>query len=131
MPHLASVGRGKRTSSEESLSWRDEIDIVLQEWIAALGGREAGQRWRRVGTAQPTGEAGVYVVDIRSSDLTADQADNLRLAGPDGRSVRAGFPVMEVTIDGELMRLRTAEFAAPAEPHLWRLRQEPTFLVSA
>lgn len=113
------------------MSWRDEIDIVLHEWIAALGGGEGGPRWRRVGTAQPTGEAGVYVVDIRSSDLTADQADNLRLAGPDERSVRHGFPVTEATIDGELVRLRVAEFADPAEPHLWRLRQEPTFLVTA
>ncbi len=131
MPHSASAGRGSDTSSEESLSWRDEIDIVLQEWIAALRGEQGRQPWRRVGRAQPTGEAGVYVVDIRSSDLTADQADNLRLAGPDERGVRDGFPVMEATIDGELMRLRVAEFAAPAEPYLWRLRQEPTFLVTA
>ncbi|MGD0244059.1 MAG: AAA domain-containing protein [Streptosporangiaceae bacterium] len=40
------------------MSWRDEIDIVLREWIAALGGGEGGQRWRRVGTARPTREAG-------------------------------------------------------------------------
>jgi len=120
-----------RSSSEESLSWRDEIDIVLQEWVAALGGERGRQPWRRVGAARPTREAGVYVVDIRSSDLTADQADNLRLAGPDERSVQGGFPVTETTIDGELVRLRVAEFAAPAEPYLWRLRQEPTFLVTA
>ena len=75
------------------MSWRDEIDIVLQEWTAALGGGEGGQRWRRVGSAQPTREAGFYVVDIRSSDLTADQADNLRLAEPDERSVRDGSPL--------------------------------------
>ena len=123
--------RESRSTSEESLSWRDEIDIVLQEWIAALAGEEVGQRWRRVGTARPTGQAGFYVVDIRSSDLTADQADNLRLAGPDEPSVQGGFPVMETTIDGELMRLRVAEFATPHEPYLWRLRQEPTFLVTA
>jgi hypothetical protein len=113
------------------LSWRDEIDIVLQEWIAVLGGGQGGQRWQRVGTARLAGEPGVYVVDIRASDLTADHADNLRLAGPDDRSVQAGFPVMEATIDGELMRLRVAEFAAPAEPYLWRLRQEPAFLITA
>ena len=126
MPHSAATERGKAASIRRgSLSWRDEIDIVLQEWTAALGGGEGGQRWRRVGSARPTREAGFYVVDIRSSDLTADQADNLRLAEPDERSVRDGFPVMEATIDGELMRLRVAEFAAPAEPYLWRLRQEP------
>jgi hypothetical protein len=81
------------TDSEGSLSWREEIDIVLQEWIAALGGNQGRQRWQRVGTAQPTGEPGVYVVDIRASDLTADQTDNLRRAGPDGAGVQAGFPV--------------------------------------
>ena len=70
------------------MSWRDEIDVVLQAWIAALGRGQGGQRWRRIGTAQPTGEAGVYVVDIRSSDLTADQADNLRL----GRTGRTDCP---------------------------------------
>jgi hypothetical protein len=113
------------------LSWREEIDIVLQEWIAALGGHQGRQRWQRVGTARPTGEPGVYVVDIRASDLTADQTDNLRLAGPDGAGVQAGFPVMEATIDGELIRLRVAEFAAPAHPYLWRQRQQPTFLVTA
>jgi AAA domain-containing protein/phospholipase D-like protein len=113
------------------LSWRDEIDIVLQAWIAALGGGQGGQRWRPVGPARPTGEPGVYIADIRASDLTADQADSLRLAGTDERSVQAGFPVMEATIDGEVMRLRVAEFASPAEPTLWRQRQQPTFLVTA
>ena len=29
------------------------------------------------------------------------------------------------------MRLRVAEFAAPAEPYLWRLRQGPVFLITA
>lgn len=119
------------TSSEGSLSWRDEIDIVLQEWIAALGGGQGGQRWQRVGAARSGGEPGLYVVDIRASDLTADQPDELRLAGPDERSVQAGFPVMEATFDGEILRLRVAEFAAPAGPYLWRLRQEPTFLITA
>jgi hypothetical protein len=112
------------------LSWRDEIDIVLREWIANLGG-QGGQRWKRVGAAHPTGEPGVYVVDIRATDLTADHADNLRLAGPDDRSAQAGFPVMETTVEGELLRLRVAEFAAPAEPYLWRQRQQPAFLVTA
>jgi len=112
------------------LSWRDEIDIALQEWIALLGGGEGGQRWQRVGSARPTGEPGVYVADTRASGLTADQVDNLRMAGPDDRSVQAGFPVMDATFEGELVRLHVAEFAALAEPYLWRLRQEPTFLVT-
>jgi len=38
---------------------------------------------------------------------------------------------MEVTVDGELLRVRVAEFAALADPCLWRLRQQPTFLVTA
>jgi hypothetical protein len=104
---------------------------IQQEWIAALGRDQGERRWQRVGTARSTGESEVYVVDIRASDLTADQTDNLRLAGPDGVSVQAGFPVMEATIDGELIRLRVAEFAAPAQPYLWRQWQQPTFLATA
>jgi hypothetical protein len=112
------------------LSWREEIDIVLQEWVAALGGGQGGQRWQRLGTARPTAEPGIYVADIRATNVNADQAHNLRLAGPDDRNVQAGFPVMEATFEGELVRLRVAEFAALAEPYLWRLRQEPAFLIT-
>jgi AAA domain-containing protein/phospholipase D-like protein len=113
------------------LSWREEIDIALQDWVTALGGGQGRQRWQRVGTARPTAEPGVYIADIRATDLTADQADNLRLAGPDDRNVQAGFPVMEATFEGELVRLRVAEFATVDKPHLWRLQQEPAFLVTA
>lgn len=113
------------------MSWRDEIGTVLEAWVAALGGVQGGERWKRVGTARPTREPGGYAVDIRGSDLTADQADNLRLAGPEKRSIRDGFPVLEATVDGELLRVRVAEFAAPAEPYVWRLGQQPTFLVTA
>jgi hypothetical protein len=113
------------------LGWRDEIRTVLEEWVAALGGERGGEGWQRLGTARTMGEPGVYAVDIRGMDLTADQADNLRLAGSERRSVRGGFPVMEATVDGELLRVRVAEFAAPAEPYVWRLRQAPTFLVTA
>ena len=112
------------------MSWREEIDIVLRDWEAALGGGRGGQRWRRVGAARPTAEPGVYVVDIRASDLTVDQVDNLRLAGPDDRNVQAGFRVMDATFEGELVRLRVAEFAPPDGLCLWRLRQEPAFLIS-
>lgn len=112
------------------MSWRDEIGTVLQAWVDALGGEQSGERWQRIGTARPIGEPGVYAVDIRGSDLTADQADNLRLAGPEVGSIRGGFPVMEATVDGELLRVSVAEFAAPADPHVWRLRQQPTFLVT-
>jgi len=112
------------------LSWRDEIDIVLQEWVTALGGGRGEPRWQRVGAARPTTEPGVYVADIRATELTADQADGLRLAGPNDRNAEAGFPVMEATFEGEIARLRVAEFANLAEPYLWRLRQEPAFLVT-
>jgi hypothetical protein len=131
MPNSAAAKRGKTgTGSEESLSWRDEIDIVLQEWVAALGGGKGGPRWQRVSAARGTAEAGVYVPDIRGSDLSADQVDGLRLAGPDDQSVQAGFPVRDASFAGELVRLRVAEFAALSEPYLWRLRQEPAFLIT-
>jgi hypothetical protein len=116
---------------EGPLSWREEIDIVLQDWVTTLGGGQGGQRWQRIGTARPTAEPGVYVADIRATDMTADQADSLRLAGADDQNAQAGFPVMEAIFEGELLRLRVAEFADLKVAYLWRLRQEPTFLVTS
>jgi hypothetical protein len=87
------------------LSWRDEIDIVLQEWIAALSGGQGRQRWQRVGTARSGGEPGLYVVDIRASDLTADQPDELRLALLD--------------LNGRHERLKNLETRKPNWPR-WR-----------
>jgi hypothetical protein len=116
---------------EDRLSWRDEIDTALQAWIEALGGSRGAQGWRRVGTARPTEQPGSYTVDIRGAELTADQVDSLRLAGPEEESVRRGLPVMVAEADGELLRVRVAEFAAPAQLYLWRLKQQPTFLITA
>jgi hypothetical protein len=134
MPDAAAAGQagGKAAPGRRVvLGWRDEIDVVLQEWIAASGAGPGGQYWRRVGAARPGTEPGHYVVDIRALDLSADEVDVLRLAGPDKESIAAGFPVFDATFDGELLRLRAAEFAAPPEPHLWRLRHEPAFLVKS
>jgi hypothetical protein len=113
------------------LGWREEIDVVLQEWIAASGGDRGGHRWQRVGTARPGSEPGHYVVDNRAANFSADQAGEMRLAGLDEESISKGFPVMDATFEGELLRLRVAEFAAPPEPYLWRLRQEPAFLIKS
>lgn len=113
------------------MSWREEIDIVLQDWVTALGGDQGGPRWQRVGTVLSTTEPGVYLADVRATDLSADQADNLRLSGPDDRKAQDGFPVMEATFEGALARLRVAEFAVLDEPYLWRRRREPTALVTA
>jgi hypothetical protein len=110
------------------VGWRDEIDVVLQEWIATIGGEQGGQRWRRIGAAHK-GEPGQYVVDIRSANLSPDQIDEMRLAGPDVDSVAHGFPVIDAVFAGESLQLRVAEHAKPPEPHLWRLQQEPAFLV--
>jgi len=86
--------------------------------------REALEEFRAAGQLQP---------QLASSLALSGQVTGWLLATCDwpGRMNGDGFPVMEATIDGELMRLRVAEFAAPAEPYLWRLRQEPTFLVTA
>ena len=65
------------------MDWREQVDIALQEWVAALGGSQGKQRWQRVGVVRPAGEPGIYVAHIRATDLTVDQPDKLRLAGPD------------------------------------------------
>ena len=111
------------------MGWREEVDVVLQEWSASEGGGKGGRRWQRVGRALPGAEPGQYVVDIRSVQLTADQADDLCLAGPDQRSIPRGFRVMDATFEGEILRLRVAEHANSSDAYLWWQRQEPAFLV--
>jgi hypothetical protein len=112
------------------LSWRDEIDIALREWIAATGGDQGGERWQRIGRARRDGAPGHFAVDIRSANLSPDEADDLRLAGPDGEGGGGpGFPVLDAAFDGGILRVRAAEPAAPPEPWLWLRRPEPSFLV--
>ena len=69
---------------------------------AALGGEQGGESWRGRGPRGPRGEPGAYAVDIQGSDLTAYQADHLRLAGPEERSIRGGFPVREAAVLDEV-----------------------------
>jgi hypothetical protein len=111
------------------LGWREEVDVVLQEWSASEGGGKGGRRWQRVGRARPGAEPGQYVVDIRSVKLTVDQADDLCLAGPDRQSIPGGFRVMDATFEGEVLRLRVAEHANPPDAYLWWQKQEPAFLI--
>jgi hypothetical protein len=73
------------------LDWRDEVTAALDEWIAMEGGGERKPHWRRVGAARSTGEPGVFLVDIRGSELSADQLNDLRLAGAEEGSLRTGF----------------------------------------
>ena len=119
------------SDSEGPLSWREEIDVVLQSWIATFGPDKGGEQWQRIGAVRPGTAPGVFLADTRALDLTPDQAENLRLAGPEDRNGQAAFPVMQATFDGQLARLRVAEFAVLPEPYLWRRRQEPALLVKS
>jgi hypothetical protein len=111
--------------------WRDEVDVVLREWIANEGGGKDGRRWQRVGATQAGSQPGQFIVDARSAKLTADLADDLRLATQDGNNILAeGFPVMDVTFEKEVLRLRVPEHAPPGL-HLWWHRQEPAFLLKS
>ncbi|MFI9552336.1 AAA domain-containing protein [Nonomuraea endophytica] len=112
------------------MGWREEIVTALDEWIAAEGGAGGKPRWRRLGRAIRTGN-GLYVVDVRGAELSPDRLDGLRLAGSQQGSVDEGFAVMDVSQSESTLTVRVAEFADPAEPHLWSLQQPPTFLVEA
>lgn len=71
-------------------------------------------------------------MDLRGTDIGPDQLESLRLAGPEDRSIeKDGFSVSETVQNGSLLTLRVAEFADVADPHLWMLKQPPTFLVEA
>lgn len=114
------------------MGWREEIVTALGEWISIGGGAGKQPRWKRVGRAARTGEAGQYAVDLRGSDIGPDQLDSLRLAGPESDSIEAGgFTVSDSMQNGSLLTLRVAEFADIPDPHLWILKQPPTFLIEA
>ncbi|WP_030371092.1 AAA domain-containing protein [Streptomyces rimosus] len=114
------------------MGWRDEIAMALGEWINVEGGVGKQPRWQRIGRAARTGDAGQYAVDLRGSDIGPDQLDSLRLAGPENDGVETnGFVVSEMVQNGSLLSIRVAEFADVADPHLWMLKQPPTFLVEA
>ncbi|MGW0483150.1 AAA domain-containing protein [Nonomuraea sp. NPDC003214] len=112
------------------MGWREEIITALGEWIAVEGGAGGKARWRRLGRAIRTGE-GSYVVDVRGAELSPDRLEGLRLAGAEQGSIDEGFAVMDVSQSEATLTVRVAEFADPADPHLWSLQQPPTFLVEA
>lgn len=114
------------------MGWREEIASALGEWIAVEGGAGRQPRWQLVGRAARTGDPGGYVVDLRGSDIGPDQLDALRLAGPDDDGIETkGFAASEAVQNGSLLTLRVPEFAEVADPHLWILKQPPTFLIEA
>ncbi len=112
------------------MSWQDEVGSALDEWVKLAGGGRGGNRWSRVGAALPTADPGVYLVDIRGIELSAEQADNLRLAEDKAEPSKDGLRVRRISFEGELLRLWTAEFAAFAKPCLWRFHQPPAFLTT-
>ncbi|MEV7907600.1 AAA domain-containing protein [Streptomyces anulatus] len=70
-------------------------------------------------------------MDVRGTELNPDQLENLRLAGAEENSVGGGFSVLDASQSGSALTVRVAEFADPADPYLWFLRQPTTFLLEA
>ncbi|MFI6146583.1 AAA domain-containing protein [Streptomyces sp. NPDC051109] len=72
------------------------------------------------------------MVDLRGSDIGPEQLDSLRLAGPDDDGIETkGFAVSETAQNGSLLTVRVPDFTEIADPHLWMLKQPPTFLIEA
>lgn len=114
------------------VGWREETAAALEAWIAAEGGAGRAPRWHCLGRAVRTDDAGGWAVDVRGSELGPDQLDGLKLSGPDPNTVeRSGFSVSDATQDGSLLTFRVAAFADLSGPHLWLLKQPPTFLLEA
>ncbi|MBK3559982.1 AAA family ATPase [Streptomyces sp. MBT56] len=114
------------------MGWREEIASALGEWIAVEGGVGKQPRWQLVGRAARSGDPGGYVVDLRGSDIGPEQLDSLRLAGAGSDGIETeGFAVSEAVQNGSLLTLRVPEFAEIDDPHLWMLKQPPTFLIEA
>jgi len=115
------------------VGWQEEVVTALDAWVAHEGVLAREPRWRALGRAVRGRKPGEFIVDVRGSDVAADQlqGDSLRLAGPDESEVDAGHSVLDVFKDGTAVRVRVAEFAAPRDPHLWMKPQPTGFLVKA
>ncbi|GAV39254.1 AAA domain-containing protein [Streptomyces acidiscabies] len=113
------------------MGWREEIVSAVEAWLALEGGAGRRASWICVGRAVRTGESGVYTVDVRGKDTAADQVESLRLADSQEPTDDSGHAVLEATQSGSALTVRVAEFAQPADPHLWILKQPPTFLIEA
>ncbi|MHA6758917.1 AAA domain-containing protein [Streptacidiphilus sp. PAMC 29251] len=112
------------------MGWREEIATALDAWIADEGG-SGRAHWQRVGAAVRGAEPGEFSVDTRGAEISADLLDKLRLDGPGEPDDESGFPVMEATSEGAVLRVKVAEFAELPEPYLWLYREVPTFLITA
>ncbi|MGC9539813.1 AAA domain-containing protein [Streptomyces sp. UG1] len=113
------------------MGWREEITTAVEAWLGLEGGAGRSISWACVGRAVRTGEAGVFTVDVRGNDTAADQVESLRLAGPEEPTGDDGYAVLEAAQSGSALTVRVAEFAEPPDPHLWVLKQPPTFLIEA
>ncbi|MER6303692.1 AAA domain-containing protein [Kitasatospora sp. NPDC001539] len=105
---------------------------ALDSWLAMEGGAGRKPYWRVLGRAVAAG-TGEYAVDIRGLTINADQlqAESLRLAGPDENTVEGGYPVLDVTHDGTVLRIRVPDFADLEDPCLWLHQQPATFLIKS
>ncbi|MEW1583954.1 AAA domain-containing protein [Micromonospora vinacea] len=109
--------------------WRDEVCSALDLWIASEGGTQQKERLVRIGRARQEGQGGWFAVDLRGSAANLDQLESLRLSGADGPEAGSSYAVLEAVQEGEVVRLRVAEFVDLADAHLWQNKQPATYLL--
>jgi hypothetical protein len=90
-----------------------------------------------IGIAQPEGQ-GSYVVDLRgaqSRQTYPEELETLRISKerPSGMagSPGGGYQVLEVVLQGEILRVRVAAHVVEQDLRLWALKQPPTYLVES
>ncbi|WP_314174296.1 AAA domain-containing protein [Streptomyces winkii] len=113
------------------MDWREEVVAAVEHWLKQEGGSGRKASWSRIGRAVRTAESGVFTVDVRGVEVGADQLESLRLADGEESGVEDGFNVLDAAQTGSSLTVRVAEFADPSDPHLWALKQPPTFLLEA
>ena len=110
--------------------WRDEVSGAVEFWISTVAGGSGQGKWKRIGPARAEADRGWYAVDVRGSgDL--GQVDAVRLAGSSAPSDGNGHPALEVVQEGQLLRVRVAEFVDLPDAYLWQFRQPPTYLLTS
>jgi len=109
--------------------WRDEVCSALDFCIGAEGGAVQSERLVCIGPARQESRRGWYTVDLRSSSISADQIESLRLSGKAGPGGGPSYPVLEAAQVGPVVRVRVAEFVNLVDAHLWQNKQPAAYLL--
>lgn len=84
--------------------WKAEAIGAIEHWLTLLPGSSGQQRWKPIGEAKDSAEAGWLVLDRRGDPIKLDTLDDLCFAGDGGPDVATAYPIEAFRqVDGLLL----------------------------